>query len=314
MKIQRVLVTGGAGFIGSRLVGELLQSGYSVHVLDNLSVGKRENVPAAACFFDGDILDPVSLGRALDGVDAVFHLAARVAIRDSLEHFCEDAQTNLMGTLHLLHRCGRSRVQRFIYASSMAVYGNSEEPKPIPESYLQRPISPYGISKLAAEQYVLLMSKQLRIQAVSLRYFNVYGPGQSFTPYVGVITIFIQRFLAGVPPVIFGDGEQQRDFVYVGDIVRASVLALQSDLDGQILNVGTGVGTSVNRIAQLLAQHLGARAKPVYQEAHPGEIRHSIADTSRIQSLLGFCPQTPFSERIREVIDWNREHALPHVG
>lgn len=314
MKDQRILVTGGAGFIGSHIVGELLESGYAVHVLDNLSVGKRENVPAGSRFFEGDILDPRVVSQALDGVDAVLHLAARVAIRDSLEHFYEDAQTNLMGTLNLLHHCGKSKIRKLIFASSMAVYGNSEEPKPIPESYVQRPISPYGLSKLAAEQYVLVLSRQLQMRCVSLRYFNVYGPRQSFTPYVGVITIFIQRLLRGMPPVIFGDGDQQRDFVYVGDIARASVLALESDLDGEVLNVGTGVGTSVNQIAQLLIQHLGLQAKPVYREPHPGEIRHSIADISRIRRLLGFHPRTAFSEKIREVIGWNRENALPHVG
>ena len=307
MEASRVLITGGAGFIGSHLAEALLKKGYAVHVLDNLYMGKRENVPSAARFYEGDILNPSMVEQAMEGVEAVVHLAARVAIRDSVSHFCEDAQTNLMGTLQLLHHCGKRKIRKFIFASSMAVYGDSQRPTPISETYLQEPISPYGIAKLAAEKYVGLMSRQFNLPWVCLRYFNVYGPRQTFTPYVGVITIFIRNLHNGQPITIFGDGNQQRDFIYVGDIVKATLLALESDVSGEVFNVGTGRGTSVKQIAQLLIQNLRPGLEPLFQASQPGEIRHSIADISNIQRLLGFQPEANLSEKISEVIAWNEK-------
>lgn len=306
MSGRTVLVTGGAGFIGSHVVELLLEKNIPVRVLDDLSVGKRENVPPGAEFLQGDLLDPIALDTALDKVGSVVHLAARVAIRDSLEHFLPDARINLLGTLTLLSACARKGVNRFLFASSMAVYGDSPEPRPVPESSRVSPLSPYGISKLAAEQYVRLLGPRFGIRTLVLRYFNVYGPRQTFTPYVGVVTIFIRRLLKGLPPVIFGDGNQCRDFVHVLDVARATVMALESDLDGEVLNVGTGTGTTVNEIASLLAARIRPGTSPVYEPPHPGEVRHSIADISRIQALLGFRPQAVFSEQIPEIIEWNR--------
>lgn len=306
MSGQTVLVTGGAGFIGSHVVELLLEKNIPVRVLDDLSVGKRENIPPGAEFVQGDILDSTVLDSALDQVGSVVHLAARVAIRDSVEHFLPDARINLLGTLTLLSACARKGVRKFLFASSMAVYGDCPEPRPVPESYPLSPLSPYGISKLAAEQYVRLLAPRFGIRALVLRYFNVYGPRQTFTPYVGVVTIFIRRLLKGLPPVIFGDGNQCRDFVHVRDVARATVVALESGLDGEVLNVGTGIGTTVNEIASLLAARIRPGTEPVYEAPHPGEVRHSIADISRIQALLGFRPQAVFSEQIPEIIEWNR--------
>ncbi|MEM4724866.1 MAG: NAD-dependent epimerase/dehydratase family protein, partial [Candidatus Hadarchaeum sp.] len=249
MGYRRALVTGGAGFIGSHLVERLLQEGLQVIVLDDLSMGKRENVPNGAEFVLGDVRDPAVVSAALSGVDAVFHLAARVSIRASVAGFYEDAETNLMGTLNVLRACASAGIKKFIYASSMAVYADSAEPVPIPETHPTVPISPYGVAKLASERYAMLVAAQSGFQAVALRYFNTYGPRQSFTPYVGVITIFIQRLLRGEPPLIFGDGEQCRDFVYVGDVVEATYRALVSSVEGEVFNIGSGVGTSVNQIA-----------------------------------------------------------------
>ena len=307
MEAERILITGGAGFIGSHLAEALLEKGHAVHVLDNLYMGKRENVPAAARFFEGDIQNPSIVEQAMEGVDAVVHLAARVAIRDSVSHFCEDAQTNLIGTLQLLQHCGKRKIRKFIFASSMAVYGDSQKPTPISETYLQEPISPYGIAKLAAEKYVGLLSRQFNLPWIGLRYFNVYGPRQTFTPYVGVITIFIRNLQKGKPITIFGDGNQERDFIYVGDIVKATLLALESDVDGEVFNVGTGRGTSVKQIAQLLIQNLRPGLEPLFQASQPGEIRHSIADISKIQRTLGFEPEAKLSEKISEVIAWNEQ-------
>jgi len=309
MTPQKVLVTGGAGFIGSHIIEALLQKGRQVHVLDDLSTGKRENIPPEVRFFEGNILDSEAVDQAMEGTDAVIHLAARVAIRDSLKNFVDDANANLMGPLQLIHQCGRHKVKKFLYASSMAVYSDSQKADPIPETYTQEPISPYGISKLAAEKYVRLLSEPLGINCICLRYFNVYGVRQSFTPYVGVITIFIDNLLKGQTPVIFGDGNQQRDFVYVGDISRATLLALDSDIDGDTFNVGSGKATSVNQIANLLIEKIKPGLQPIHQAPHPGEIRNSIADISKIQKRLGFQPQGDLQERINEVIAWKQRNA-----
>jgi len=302
-------VTGGAGFIGSHIVQALLDRGAAVHVLDNLSTGKRDNVPREASFIQGDILDAGELDRALNGVDAVIHLAARVAIRDSLKNFHQDASTNLMGTLHLLKQAGSRQVRNLIFASSMAVYADSLQPAPLAENYQLNPISPYGISKLAAEKYTRLLAGPLGMKSVCLRYFNVYGPRQTFTLYVGVINIFIERLLKGQAPVIFGDGEQQRDFVHVEDITRATLLALESDIDGEVFNVGSGVGTSVAQIARLLIDRIRPGTQPIYDRPHPVEIRNSIADISQIRVRLGYAPRATLAEKIDEVIAWKRKTA-----
>jgi len=287
----------------------LVRAGATVHVLDNLSTGRRDNLPAAARLFQGDILDGRLLDQALAGVEEVIHLAARVAIRDSLLHFHEDARTNLLGTLALLRQCRTHRVRTFLFASSMAVYADSARPDPVPESYTQEPISPYGLSKLAAEKYIRLLAGDLGMKCVCLRYFNAYGPRQASTPYVGVITIFIDNLLRGAPPVIFGDGKQQRDFVYVNDIVRATILSLDAGLDNEVMNVGTGRGTSVNEIARMLIDKLNPGLEPVYAPAQPGEIRHSVADISRVRERLGYRPEGILEEKIDEVIAWKRAPA-----
>jgi UDP-glucose 4-epimerase len=307
VKAKGILVTGGAGFIGSHLVEALLEKGCAVRVIDDLSMGRRENVPPDAEFFRGSILDASLVEQAMEGADAVIHLAARVAVRDSVTRFYDDAQTNLMGTLCVLQQAIRRKVKKFLFASSMAVYGDSRLPTPLPETYAQEPISPYGLSKLAAEKYVGLVSRQFGLPAVCLRYFNVFGPRQAFTPYVGVITIFIQALQRGERPTIFGDGEQQRDFVYVGDVARATLLALESDRSHpEAFNVGTGRGTSVKEIAGLLIRRLRPGLEPLFQPPQPGEIRHSIADISRIRGTLGFRPRWTIADRLDEVIAWNR--------
>lgn len=312
MSVGGVLVTGGAGFIGSHLVDALVGRGHPVHVLDNLSVGKRENVHPKAKLFEGDILDVSLLDKALEGVESVFHLAARVAIRDSSNHFFEDARTNLMGTLQLLNRSGIKGIKKFIFASSMAVYADKDRPEPIPETYITEPLSPYGIAKLAAEKYTLLLSSLFGMQGICLRYFNVYGPRQIYSPYVGVITIFIRGLQRGEPPMIFGDGKQCRDFIHVEDVTEANVLALQSDLGGEILNVGTGKGTTVEQIARLLIQILHPDMEPVHQIRHTGELRNSIADITKIRRLLGFSPRRSLTERIGEIIEWNLRLSKTH--
>jgi UDP-glucose 4-epimerase len=309
MRYRRALVTGGAGFIGSHLVERLMHEGLQVVVLDNLSVGKRENVPVGAEFVLGDVNDSDAVTRAMSDVDVVFHLAARVSIRASVTGFYEDAQTNLMGTLNVLRVCAAHGVKKFVYASSMAVYADAPQPFPLPEAYETAPISPYGVAKLACERYAALVAGQSGFDAVALRYFNTYGPRQTFTPYVGVITIFIQRLLRGEPPLIFGDGEQCRDFVYVGDVVEGTLRAMSSDVHNEVFNIGSGVGTSVNQVAALLCARLHPDLAPIHVAEHPGELRNSVADIQKARQMLGYEPRSRLEDRIDEIIAWNRRMA-----
>jgi len=312
MSKGRALVTGGAGFIGSHLCQKLLDEGYSVRALDDLSVGKKENIPPGCEFIQGSILDEAAVGAACRDMDALFHQAARVTIRGSVENFYEDAETNLMGTLRLLRAAAAHGVRRFIYASSMAVYADSEKPVPVSEDYQTIPASPYGIAKLAAEQYVLMMAPALGIESVVLRYFNTFGTRQTFTPYVGVITIFITRLLQQQDITIFGDGLQVRDFVHVSDIVQANLVALTKPAaTGRIFNVGSGRGTNVLQLANLLKDRLYPSAKIEFAPARQEELRNSVADISRASRLLGYAPQTEFDSHLPEVINFIRtEHRL----
>lgn len=304
---KKALVTGGAGFIGSHLVRSLLRSGLEVVILDDMSMGTHDRVPEGAQLIVGDICSPTDMAAALEGVDIVFHEAARVSIRSSIKLFYDDANINFMGTLNLLQCCAAASVGRIIFASSMAVYADSATPAPINEQYITEPAAPYGIAKLAAEKYCLQLARDMDIDCHVLRYFNTYGVGQSSTPYVGVITIFIEQLLAGNIPKIFGDGEQRRDFVHVSDIVSANMLAMATTERYGLYNVGTGQATSVTEIATLLADRIAPGVKAEYLPAHPGELRYSIADISHISSVLGYSPQVSITQRLDEIIDSYRK-------
>ena len=299
---HRALVTGGAGFIGSHLSRALLGEGLEVTVLDNLSTGIKANVPGGARFLHGDVRSESDVRRALEGVDIVFHEAARVSIRSSLDHFYDDAETNVMGTLSLLRGCAGSGVRRIVYASSMAVYADAPTPDPVSEDHPLQPISPYGVSKLACEHYMGNICPILGIEPVVLRYFNTYGPGQAYTPYVGVITIFVHRLLEGESPVVFGSGEQVRDFVSVRDIVRANLLAMVQQAGHNVYNIGSGRGRTVNEIAELLRRRIDPSVRVVKADEQPGEIRNSVADISRAAVQLGYEPRGSLEEDIDEVI------------
>jgi UDP-glucose 4-epimerase len=291
MAVTRALVTGGAGFIGHHLTRALLARGVAVTVLDDLSMGKRENVPAAARFVRGDVRDARVLDDVLDGVDAVLHQAAVVSIRASVEHFVRDAEVNLMGTLTLLRAIAARRIPRAVLASSMAVYADSPRPDPLAEDAPTVPISPYGVAKLAAERYWLMIGAETGVATTALRYFNTYGPNQTPTPYVGVVTIFIERLLAGAPLRIFGDGEQARDFVHVDDIVGANLAVLDAPVAavaGRIFNVGTGHATSVNDVAATLIAALAPGTRPEHLPAQAGEMRNAIADSGALRAATGW--------------------------
>jgi UDP-glucose 4-epimerase len=295
-------VTGGAGFIGSHLVPALLSRGLQVKVLDNLSVGRRENVPKDAVLVEGDITDEASARRAMEGCDIVFHLAARVAIRSSFEFAFEDAMTNVAGTARILRAVEDAKTPRkVIVASSMAVYADADEPTPIAEGHPTAPISPYGVTKLAVERLTHLMCARIGIPSVVLRLFNTFGPGQAFSPYVGVVTIFIDELSRGKRPTIFGDGEQRRDFVHVEDIARAFVGAMDAPVVRGTYNIGSGNGLSVNEIFSSIQHALGTNLEPLRADAVAGEVRFSVADISRARHDLAYHPVRKFHDSIREV-------------
>lgn len=314
MKFKRALVTGGAGFIGSHIVEALLKRGMDVVVLDDFSIGKKENIPPGAIVIEGDILNPEKVSLAIKDVDIIFHQAAKVSIRSSVLEFYKDAQTNIMGTLNIWSIIRNSKVKKFIYASSMAVYGN---PKylPIDEEHPKDPLSPYGISKLASEKYCLNLGQQMGIDTIILRYFNTYGPRQTLTPYVGVITIFINRILENKQPIIFGNGNQVRDFISVKDIVGANIMAMEANCSGEIFNVGTGIGTNINRVADILLQKIGNGLSKGYAAPVVGEPGDSIANNSKAERALGFKPQYKLEDEIGNVIDWiKNRHTLKSIS
>ena len=300
MGYAHALVTGGAGFIGSHLARALLAQGRRVTILDNLSVGRREAAPAAARFVHGDVRDPAAVAEALSGVDCVFHLAAQVTIRGSFERFYEDLDTNVMGTARLLRALDPAAITWFVLASSMAVYADAESPAPIDESHPTAPLSPYGIGKLAAEGVARQILAARGIPFSAMRYFNTFGPGQTYTPYVGVITIFVNRLLGGDAPVIFGDGEQQRDFVHVEDIVAGTLAA--PDRQPGVYNLGTGRGTSLNVLASLLTKRLAPNLTPVHAAAQAGELRYSVADIGAARKSLGYAPARTLEHDLESVI------------
>ena len=297
---SHALVTGGAGFIGSHLVRALLADGRRVTVLDNLSVGRREAIPDGAHFVHGDIRDEAAIADALRGVDCVFHLAAQVTIRGSFERFHEDLDTNVMGTARLLRAIDPQQVKWFTLASSMAVYADADSPAPIDESHPARPLSPYGVGKLAAEDVSSQVLAARGVPFTALRFFNTYGPGQTYTPYVGVLTIFITRLLRGEPITIFGDGEQQRDFIHVSDIV-AGAIATPGRAPGRY-NLGTGRGTSLNQLATMVIDELAPGTRPQHAAAPAGELRFSVANIDAARHALGFSPRRSLSADLDDVV------------
>jgi UDP-glucose 4-epimerase len=253
-----------------------------------LSVGRREAVPEGARFVYGDIRDQARVSEALAGVDCVFHLAAQVTIRGSFDRFYEDLDTNVMGTANVLRALDPERVKWFTLASSMAVYADSPTATPIDESHSTRPLSPYGHGKLAAEGVSRQILEARGIPCTAVRYFNTFGPGQTYTPYVGVITIFVTRLLRGESITIFGDGEQQRDFVHVDDIAAGTMATV--DRAPGVYNLGTGQGTSLNQLAAMIIDRVAPEQRATRGEAHPGELRFSVADIRAASRALGYQP------------------------
>jgi UDP-glucose 4-epimerase len=302
--MMRALVTGGAGFIGSHVLRAALDGGWEVTVLDDLSTGYASNLPhdPRLRMVRDDLRDAGAVRNALVDVDAVFHLAACVGNVRSIEKPLFDAEVNLLGTLQLLEGMRAGGVRRLIYSSSAAIFGEPES-LPIDERHRVEPDSPYGVTKLAAEKQCLCFGRLYGWQVACLRYFNVYGMHQRFDAYGNVIPIFGSRLLQGEPLVIYGDGEQTRDFVEVRDVARANWLALERGAAG-VFNIGSGQATTIARLATMLQEASGRPGAVIHQPSRPGEVRHSVAAIATAAAALGYQPQVGLEAGLRDYMQW----------
>jgi UDP-glucose 4-epimerase len=301
MRAVRAVVTGGAGFIGSHVVDALLARGDEVVVVDSLQKGKRENVPAAADLQVRDIREPLEDLFAAFRPEAVFHLAAQADVRVSVDDPVDDAMTNVIGTLHVLEAARRHGNGQVVFSSTGgAIYG--ECPVPAVETRPLEPLSPYGAGKLASEEYLRTFNRLYGLNHVSLRYGNVYGPRQDPHGEAGVVAIFLGAAMRGEQPRIFGEGSQTRDYVYVGDVARATVTALGHE--SGVFNVGTGVETSVTELWERCRAVSGTTIDAVNEAARAGEIQKSVLDPSRAASELGFQTMVDVDEGLRATWDW----------
>jgi UDP-glucose 4-epimerase len=318
---MRILVTGGAGFIGSHIVDALLARQHSVSVLDDLSSGSRENLPAAATLHVVDVCDREKVKAVFDQVrpEAVFHEAAQLSVSRSVREPVFDAEVNLLGILHVLENSVRTGAGKVIFASSGGVlYGDVFEPAP--ETAPCEPISPYGISKWASEQYLRFFTREHGIKTVALRYSNVYGPRQNPHGEAGVVAIFARKMLAGEPVVINGDGRYLRDYVYAGDVARANLLALERDLAEPFtaFNIGTGIATDVNQLAEQMRSSCSDTARrmgwpteipvPRHGPHRPGDLRSSLVSSRKAAETLEWQPTTALADGLRQTIEWFAAH------
>lgn len=300
------LVTGGAGFIGSHIAHRLVREGRSVRVLDNFSGGKHANLADIRVDIDlieGDIRDVETVRRAIDGVEVVFHEAAEPSVPKSIADPATTMEVNVTGTLNLLTAARDAKVRRFVLASTCAVYGDAPE-SPKVETMLPAPLSPYAISKLTGEQLCAVFASAYGLEAVALRYFNVFGPRQDpNSAYAAAIPRFLAALASGKGPTVFGDGEQSRDFVYVEDVVKANLLAASvPGIAGRVFNVASGRSVTVNQVLASLGRATGINIPATYAAERPGDIRHSLADVSLAQHELGFQASGLFDERLAATV------------
>ncbi len=308
--MSRVLVTGGAGFIGSHLTEALLRQGHLVRVIDNYSTGKKENLIFDKSYpflevIEGDIRDLKICKEVMKDIEYVFHQAAIPSVQRSLEDPLTTHSVNVGGTLNLLLSAKEAGVVRFIYASSSSVYGDTPT-LPKKEEMPANPLSPYALHKYIGEQYCQLFAKLYGLETVSLRYFNIFGPKQDPTSiYSAVIPRFINALLDGRSPVIYGDGEQSRDFTYIDNVVQANLLAMEMEgLHGEVINIACGERTSLNQLLNILKNILGSKISPIHEEARKGDVKHSLADIQKAEERLGYGPQVDIQKGLIKTIEY----------
>jgi nucleoside-diphosphate-sugar epimerase len=310
----KMVVTGGAGFIGSNLAEHLMNLGHSVVVIDNLSTGRKQNFSGWTensgdrfQFLQADINDTDQLRHAFNGVMYVFHLAAIPSVARSVENPAATQAANINGTLSVLTAARDAGVRRVIAASSSSIYGD-EPSLPKVENRIGRCLSPYALSKFVTEEYCRLFAQLYGLEAVSLRYFNVFGPRQNpKSEYAAVIPRFSTLLLAGKPPVVFGDGEQSRDFTFISNVIDANWKAATTPgVAGEAFNIGCGGQTSLNQLIEKMNGILGCQIKPKYEAARMGDVRHSAADIGKAAKMLGYVPAVSLETGLRQVLDWYR--------
>ena len=304
---MNILVTGGAGFIGSHIAERYLNEGHRVVVLDNLSSGKREQVPAQATFYEIDLMDPeVERIFEKEGIEVINHHAAQISVTESVKAPDFDATINIVGTLKLLDRAARHGIKKIIFASTGgALYGDQEQ-YPAPEDHPCRPMSPYGISKWSVEQYLRFFQANYPLEACIFRYSNVYGPRQDPHGEAGVVAIFSQKLIKSQSPVIFGDGKQTRDFISVFDVVAANVIALEPSCHGTF-NISTGEETSINHLTQNLTDISGKGIETQYASARPGEAQRSSVDSRKFQKSFPWKPSRTMEQGLSETFEYFAE-------
>jgi UDP-glucose 4-epimerase len=311
-ELRRILITGGAGFIGSHVAQSCVAAGHEVAVVDNLSTGKREYVPATASFFPYDIKSREAYKLVCDWrPQAIMHLAAQMSVQASVSDPIFDAQDNILGSLNLFQAAARVGVKKIIFASTGGAMYGDEAPIPAREEHPPQPECPYGVAKLAVEHYLHFYHRQFGILPIALRYANVYGPRQNGQGEAGVVAIFIEKFLAGRQPVINGDGLQTRDFVYVGDVVAANLAALDYPRAG-IFNISTGRETDIRAIYLKLQEFTGSPLSPVHGPAKPGEQRRSVLESTLAREKLGWQPQVSLDDGLARTVAAFREAAATH--
>jgi nucleoside-diphosphate-sugar epimerase len=308
---MRFVVTGGAGFIGSNTVDELIRRGHSVVVLDDLSAGKEENLAEVRnkiSFIKGSIIDLEVVRKAMQEADYVLHLAARTSVPRSVKDPIETNRINVDGTLNVLVAARDAKVKRVVFAASSSAYGETPT-LPKVESMQPQPISPYGVTKYVGELYAQTFGRVYGLENVSLRYFNVFGPRQDpNSPYSGVLSKFCTAFLESTQPVIFGDGEQSRDFTYIENVVQANILACEApNASGKVCNVGTGARFTLNQTVEMLRTISGQQLQVKYEPARDGDIRDSQADISQGREILGYNPTVEFAEGLQRTFSWYRD-------
>jgi len=308
---MKILVTGGAGFIGSNLVKRLVFDGHDVTILDNLSSGYRSNIDAFSDvrFIEGDIRDQRAIAIAVQGIEVIFHMAASVGNKRSIDHPVTDAEINVIGTVQLLEAACQAGVRKIVSSSSAGIFGELKT-LPIREDHPVEPDSPYGCTKLCQEKLCLAYAKLYQLEAICLRYFNVYGPNQRFDAYGNVIPILVFRMLRGEPLTIFGDGEQTRDFINVRDVVQANIKAAMAHGISGVFNLGSANAVSINQLVEIIARISGLTPKVRYCPPRPGDVRHSLADITAVKAAVGFHPSVLFEDGLSEYIAWAKEEVL----